>query len=216
MILQLLILKFILKNEKLGEKLRQEKNINIKDIVEFSKHIKETFKNNDVEVLFEKENGEYAKYNYGDYVENIYDELLDNISEEAKVYRQVIKEEIDNITDKDGIIEEKDLKTLFNKYGTYSKDLFENDKKVFRNKTDIEKEITKSNNFISKEQKQLQNKIKKVEEKIAKLEENIAELEETFSKTNPTEEQLHQYNQFKEELKNTTAEWEDLILQMEE
>lgn len=80
----------------------------------------------------------------------------------------------------------------------------------------IEKEITKSNNFISKEQKQLQNKIKKVEEKIAKLEENIAELEETFSKTNPTEEQLHQYNQFKEELKNTTAEWEDLILQMEE
>ena len=80
----------------------------------------------------------------------------------------------------------------------------------------IEKEITKPTNFISKEQKQLQNKIKKVEEKIAKLEENIAELEETFSKTNPTEEQLHQYNQFKEELKNTTAEWEDLILQMEE
>ena len=80
----------------------------------------------------------------------------------------------------------------------------------------IEKEITKQTNFISKEQKQLQNKIKKVEEKIAKLEENIAELEKTFSKTNPTEEQLHQYNQFKKELKNTTAEWEDLILQMEE
>ena len=80
----------------------------------------------------------------------------------------------------------------------------------------IEKEITKQTNFISKEQKQLQNKIKKVEEKIAKLEENIAELEETFSKTNPTEEQLHQYNLSKEEMKNTTAEWEDLILQMEE
>ena len=80
----------------------------------------------------------------------------------------------------------------------------------------IEKEITKQTNFISKEQKQLQNKIKKVEEKIAKLEENIAELEKTFSKTNPTEEQLHQYNQFKKELKNTTAEWEDLILQIEE
>ena len=80
----------------------------------------------------------------------------------------------------------------------------------------IEKEITKPTNFISKEQKQLQNKIKKVEEKIAKLEENIAELEETFSKTNPTEEQLHQYNLSKEELKNTTAEWEDLILQIEE
>ena len=80
----------------------------------------------------------------------------------------------------------------------------------------IEKEITKPTNFISKEQKQLQNKIKKVEEKIAKLEENIAELEETFSKTNPTEEQLHQYNLSKEELKNTTTEWEDLILQIEE
>lgn len=80
----------------------------------------------------------------------------------------------------------------------------------------IEKEITKPTNFISKEQKQLQNKIKKVEEKIAKLEENIAKLEETFSKTNPTEEQFHQYNLSKEELKNTTAEWEDLILQMEE
>lgn len=80
----------------------------------------------------------------------------------------------------------------------------------------IEKEITKQTNFISKEQKQLQNKIKKVEEKIAKLEENIAELEKTFSKTNPTEEQLHQYNLSKEELKNTTTEWEDLILQIEE
>ena len=79
----------------------------------------------------------------------------------------------------------------------------------------IEKEITKPNNFISKEQKQLQNRIKKVEEKIAKLEENIAELEKTFSKINPTEDQLHQYNQFKEELKNTTEEWENLILQME-
>mgnify|MGYP000868412485 CR=1 FL=1 len=111
-------------NEKLEEKLKEEKNINIKDIVEFSKHIKETFKNNDVEVLFEKENGEYAKYNYRDYVENIYDELLDNISEEAKVYRQAIKEEIDNITDKDGIIKEKDLETLFNKYGSYGNFLF--------------------------------------------------------------------------------------------
>lgn len=80
----------------------------------------------------------------------------------------------------------------------------------------IEKETIKPTNFISKEQKQLQNRIKKVEEKIAKLEENIAELENFFSKTNPTEEQLHQYNQFKEELKNTTAEWEDLILQIEE
>ena len=138
-------------NEKLEEKLKEEKNINIKDIVEFSKHIKETFKNNDVEVLFEKENGEYAKYNYGDYVENVYDELLDNISEEAKVYRQVIKEEIDNITDKDGIIEEKDLKTLFNKYGTYSKDLFENDKKEKLNENSVDDFNKEKREYLEKE-----------------------------------------------------------------
>ena len=138
-------------NEKLEEKLKEEKNINIKDIVEFSKHIKETFKNNDVEVLFEKENGEYAKYNYGDYVENVYDELLNNISEEAKVYRQAIKEEIDNITDKDGIIKEKDLETLFNKYGTYSKDLFENDKKEKLNENSVDDFNKEKREYLEKE-----------------------------------------------------------------
>lgn len=133
-------------NEKLEEKLKEEKNINIKDIVEFSNHIKETFKNNDVEILFEKENGEYAKYNYGDYVENTYDELLDNIEEEAKVYRQAIKEEIDNITDKDGIVKEKDLKKVFDKYEISADYLFK-DKEIknveVEEKTPKKKKLTK-------------------------------------------------------------------------
>lgn len=139
-------------NEKLEEKLKEEKNINIKDIVEFSNHIKETFKNNDVEILFEKENGEYAKYNYGDYVENTYDELLDNIEEEAKVYRQAIKEEIDNITDKDGIVKEKDLKKVFDKYEISADYLFKDKeiKNVEVEEKTPEKENT-NNNKLKKE-----------------------------------------------------------------
>ena len=142
-------------NEKLEEKLKEEKNINIKDIVEFSNHIKETFKNNDIKILFEKENGEYAKYNYGDYVENTYDELLDNIEEEAKVYRQAIKEEIDNITDKDGIVKEKDLKKVFDKYEISADYLFKNKEiknveleektpeKEYANNNEVKKKLTK-------------------------------------------------------------------------
>lgn len=139
-------------NEKLEEKLKEEKNINIKDIVEFSNHIKETFKNNDVEILFEKENGEYAKYNYGDYVENTYDELLDNIEEEAKVYRQAIKEEIDNITDKDGIVKEKDLKKVFDKYEISADYLFKNKeiKNVELEEKAPEKENTNNNEVKKK------------------------------------------------------------------
>ena len=139
-------------NEKLEEKLKEEKNINIKDIVEFSNHIKETFKNDDVEILFEKENGEYAKYNYGDYVENTYDELLDNIEEEAKVYRQAIKEEIDNITDKDGIVKEKDLKKVFDKYEISADYLFKNKeiKNVELEEKAPEKENTNNNEVKKK------------------------------------------------------------------
>ena len=140
-------------NKKLEEKLKEEKNINIKDIVEFSNHIKETFKNNDVEILFEKENGEYAKYNYGDYVENTYDELLDNIEEEAKVYRQAIKEEIDNITDKDGIVKEKDLKKVFDKYEISADYLFKN--KEIKNVELEEKAPEKENTNNNEEKKKL-------------------------------------------------------------
>lgn len=139
-------------NEKLEEKLKEEKNINIKDIVEFSNHIKETFENNDIEILFEKENGEYTKYNYGDYVENTYDELLDNVSEEAKVYRQTIKEEIDNITDKDGIVKEKDLKKVFDKYKISADYLFKNKeiKNVEVEEKTPEKENTNNNEVKKK------------------------------------------------------------------
>lgn len=139
-------------NKKLEEKLKEEKNINIKDIVEFSNHIKETFKNNDIKILFEKENGEYAKYNYGDYVENTYDELLDNIEEEAKVYRQAIKEEIDNITDKDGIVKEKDLKKVFDKYEISADYLFKNKeiKNVELEEKAPEKENTNNNEVKKK------------------------------------------------------------------
>lgn len=138
-------------NEKLEEKLKEEKNINIKDIVEFSNHIKETFENNDIEILFEKENGEYTKYNYGDYVET-YDELLDNVSEEANVYRQTIKEEIDNITDKDGIVKEKDLKKVFDKYKISADYLFKNKeiKNVEVEEKTPEKENTNNNEVKKK------------------------------------------------------------------
>lgn len=151
-------------NEKLEEKLKEEKNINIKDIVEFSNHIKETFKNNDVEILFEKENGEYAKYNYGDYVENTYDELLDNIEEEAKVYRQAIKEEIDNITDKDGIVKEKDLKKVFDKYEISADYLFKNKeiKNVELEEKAPEKENTNNNEVKKKLTKYEEDLIKDI------------------------------------------------------
>lgn len=80
-----------------------------------------------------------------------------------------------------------------------------------------EKKEVKENkpNFISKEQKQLQNKLKKVEEKIAELETKITTFEEDFTKSNPTNEQLTQYNLLKEDLTKVIQEWEELIIQIE-
>lgn len=69
---------------------------------------------------------------------------------------------------------------------------------------------------FSKGQRQLRNRIKKVEEKIEELEEKISQLEGDFSKVNPTEEQLGQYSQFKEELGILIVGWEELILQVGE
>ena len=166
-------------NEKLEEKLKEEKNINIKDIVEFSNHIKETFKNNDVEILFEKENGEYAKYNYGDYVENTYDELLDNIEEEAKVYRQAIKEEIDNITDKDGIVKEKDLKKVFDKYEISADYLFK-DKEI--KNVEVEEKTPKKEYTNNNE---LRDKIRSYQEDIIE-----AVVENEFEKISKNEYKL--------------------------
>ena len=192
-------------NEKLEEKLKEEKDINIKDIVEFSNHIKETFKNNDVEILFEKENGEYAKYNYGDYVENTYDELLDNIEEEAKVYRQAIKEEIDNITDKDGIVKEKDLKKVFDKYEISANYLFKNKeiKNVELEEKAPEKENT-NNNELKEEIRSYQqdiieavveNEFEKISKNEYKLKDNTLLDKENWEKELKTDK-YKDYNAF--------------------
>lgn len=192
-------------NEKLEEKLKEEKDINIKDIVEFSNHIKETFKNNGVEILFEKENGEYTKYNYGDYVENTYDELLDNVSEEAKVYRQAIKEEIDNITDKDGIVKEKDLKKVFDKYEISANYLFKNKeiKNVELEEKAPEKENT-NNNELKEEIRSYQqdiieavveNEFEKISKNEYKLKDNTLLDKENWEKELKTDK-YKDYNAF--------------------
>ena len=195
-------------NKKLEEKLKEEKNINIKDIVEFSNHIKETFKNNDVEILFEKENGEYAKYNYGDYVESVYDELLDNISEEAKVYRQAIKEEIDNITDKDGIVKEKDLKKVFDKYEISADYLFKNKEiknveleekapeKKNTNNNEVKKKLTKYEEDLIKDIVDIFNGVDIFKDKEIK---NIEAEEKTpkkeYTNNNELRDEIHSYQQ---------------------
>lgn len=184
-------------NEKLGEKLKQEKNINIKDMVEISNHIKETFNNNYVEVFFEKENGEYTKikygnyennknnkndnllYIYGNYGESAYDELLENISEEINMYRQVVKEEFDNITDKNRIIKEKDLKEVFDKYGVYKKDLFET-----KEKENIELE-EKTNKIEYTNNKELKDEIRSYQQDIIE-----AVIENEFEKISKNEYKL--------------------------
>lgn len=195
-------------NKKLEEKLKEEKNINIKDIVEFSNHIKETFKNNDVEILFEKENGEYAKYNYGDYVESVYDELLDNISEEAKVYRQAIKEEIDNITDKDGTVKEKDLKKVFDKYEISADYLFKNKEiknveleekapeKKNTNNNEVKKKLTKYEEDLIKDIVDIFNGVDIFKDKETK---NIEAEEKTpkkeYTNNNELKEEIRSYQQ---------------------
>ena len=69
--------------------------------------------------------------------------------------------------------------------------------------------------IISKEQKNIQNKLKKVEEKISELESKIADFESSFTKENPSEAVLENYNKTKEELDLTLQEWEYLGSQLE-
>lgn len=73
-----------------------------------------------------------------------------------------------------------------------------------------------ANQFVSKEQKQIQGKIKKAEEKISSYEDEIQKLEDYFGKTNPTAEELAQYEQLKTELQETMDLWEELALKLEE
>ena len=166
-------------------------------MVEISNHIKETFNNNYVEVFFEKENGEYTKikygnyennknnkndnllYIYGNYGESAYDELLENISEEINMYRQVVKEEFDNITDKNRIIKEKDLKEVFDKYGVYKKDLFET-----KEKENIELE-EKTNKIEYTNNKELKDEIRSYQQDIIE-----AVIENEFEKISKNEYKL--------------------------
>ncbi len=68
---------------------------------------------------------------------------------------------------------------------------------------------------ISKDQKNIQNKLKKVEEKISTLETEIEKFESDFTKENPTEETLKNYNSKKDELDLALQEWEFLGSQLE-
>lgn len=68
--------------------------------------------------------------------------------------------------------------------------------------------------FLSKEEKAIKNKISKVEEKISELETKIEEMETSFTKNNPSEEILEQYQKYKEELTLALQEWEYLAEQI--
>lgn len=68
--------------------------------------------------------------------------------------------------------------------------------------------------IVSKEQKNIQNKLKKVEEKITELETKVEEFEASFTKENPSEETLEQYNKAKEDLDLALQEWEYLGSQL--
>ena len=67
----------------------------------------------------------------------------------------------------------------------------------------------------TKEQKNIQNKLKKVEEKISELELKIEDYEVSFTKENPSDQTLEQYNKTKEELDLALQEWEYLGSQLD-
>jgi len=73
---------------------------------------------------------------------------------------------------------------------------------------------TQSSSIVTKEQKNIQNKLKKVEEQITELETKIENFETSFTKENPSEETLEQYNKTKEELDLALQEWEYLGTQL--
>ena len=79
----------------------------------------------------------------------------------------------------------------------------------------VEKPVEKKPVIVTKDQKNIQNKIKKVEEKISELELKIEEMEAGFTRQNPSEEVLQDYNSKKEELDLALQEWEFLGTQLE-
>jgi hypothetical protein len=106
-------------NQFLENFFEKNKKLDIYDITTFDKYINERRKDGEINftIFYENKQGEYVKYkNYGDYCENVYDELLDEISDELKTYEQVVNEKVKNLSDENGLIEENDLRKLFREY----------------------------------------------------------------------------------------------------
>jgi len=78
-----------------------------------------------------------------------------------------------------------------------------------------EKPAVSQTTIVSKEHKNIQNKLKKVEEKISELETKVEEMEASFTKNNPSEETLEEYNKTKEDLDLALQEWEHLGSQLD-
>lgn len=106
-------------NQFLENFFEKNKKLDIYDITTFDKYINERRKDGEINftIFYGNKQGEYVKYkNYGDYCENVYDELLDEISDELKTYEQVVNEKVKNLSDENGLIEENDLRKLFREY----------------------------------------------------------------------------------------------------
>lgn len=116
-------------NQFLENIFEKTKKIDIQDITAFDKYINERRKEGEINftILYENKQGKYVKFkDYGDYCENVYDELLDKISDEVKTYEQVVNEKIKNLSDENGIIKENDLKKLFSEYNKKEEYFFGN------------------------------------------------------------------------------------------
>lgn len=116
-------------NQFLENFFEKNKKLDIYDITTFDKYINERRKDGEINftIFYENKQGEYVKYkNYGDYCENVYDELLDEISDELKTYEQVVNEKVKNLSDENGLIEENDLRKLFREYDKKEEYFFRN------------------------------------------------------------------------------------------
>lgn len=116
-------------NQFLENVFEKIKKLDIHDITAFDKYINERRKEEEINftILYENKQGEYVKYkDYGDYCENVYDELLEKISDEVKTYEQVVNEKIKNLSDENGIIKENDLRKLFSEYNKKEEYFFGN------------------------------------------------------------------------------------------
>ena len=116
-------------NQFLENFFEKNKKLDIYDITTFDKYINERRKDGEINftIFYENKQGEYVKYkDYGDYCENVYDELLDEISDELKTYEQVVNEKVKNLSDENGLIEENDLRKLFREYDKKEEYFFRN------------------------------------------------------------------------------------------